>query len=181
MIEHYQIPAFALTLLLLPSLAYVAMRFQDRRALLWFFGFLLALVRMAQHYNSLVFWNFSNEHQHPWLAAVGIAAIPGGSVPFVMSLSRARMYIGRFRIPLAVLFLLPVVTYVVLYVGVLRQGTLPSPYPIVLPVLAACSCAVALVWALKLDERRRVPRAIIPIFCVFMIVRAGYIYVHFGP
>jgi signal transduction histidine kinase len=181
MIEHYQIPAFALTLLLLPSLAYVAMRFQDRRALLWFFGFLLALVRMAQHYNSLVFWNFSNEHQHPWLAAVGIAAIQVGSVLFVMSLAPARMYIGRFRVPLAVLFLLPVVTYVVLYVGVLRQGTLPSPYPIVLPVLAACSCAVALVWALKLDERRRVPRAIIPIFCVFMIVRAGYIYVHFGP
>jgi signal transduction histidine kinase len=181
MVEHYQIPAFALTLLLLPSLAYVAMRFQDRRALLWFFGFLLALVRMAQHYNSLVFWNFSDERQHPWLAVVGIAAIQVGSVLFVMSLAPARVYIGRFRVPLAVLFLLPVVTYVVLYVGILDQGPLRSPYSIVLPGLAACSSAVALVWALKLDERRGVPRAIIPIFCVLMIVRAAFIYVHLGP
>ena len=181
MVEHYQIPAFVLTLLLLPSLAYLAARFRDRRTLLWFFGFLLALVRMAQHYNALVFWNFSNEHQHPWIAAVGIVAIQVGSVLFVMSLAPAHISIGRFRLSLSLMFLLPVVIYVVLYDGVLNQGPLYGSYVVIFPALAACSCAIALVWALRLDERRWAPRAIVAIVCALMIARAAFIYTHFGP
>ncbi|MGA2252178.1 sensor histidine kinase [Terracidiphilus sp.] len=178
--EHYQIPAFALTLLLLPSLAYLAARFQDRRALLWFFGFLLALVRMAQHYNALVFWNFSNEHLHPWLAAVGMVSIQVGAVLFVMSLAPAHVFVGRFRLPLAFLFLLPVVIYVVIYDGVLGQQQPYGSYAVVLPVLAACSAAIALVWALRLDEKRRLSRAMISVVCCLMIVRAAFVYMHFG-
>jgi signal transduction histidine kinase len=180
MVEHYQIPAFVLTLLLLPSLVYLAARFRDRRTLLWFFGFLLALVRMAQHYNSLVFWNFSNEHQHPWLAVLGMVAIQAGAVLFVMSLAPAHVYIGRFRLSLSLLFLLPVVIYVVIYEGVLGQQKPYGSYVFVLPALAACSSAVALVWALTLKERRRLPGAVVPMVCGFMIARAAFIYMHFG-
>ncbi|WP_058187483.1 sensor histidine kinase [Terracidiphilus gabretensis] len=179
--EHYQIPAFALTLLLLPSLAYLAARFHDRRTLLWFFGFLLALVRMAQHYDGLILWNFSNEHLHPWLAAAGMVSIQVGAVLFVMSLAPAHVYIGRFRLPLAILFLLPVVIYAVIYDGVLRQQPPYGSYIFVLPALAVCSSAIALVWALKLDEKRPVPRAVIPLICGFMVVRAAFIYVQLGP
>jgi C4-dicarboxylate-specific signal transduction histidine kinase len=181
MVEHYQIPAFVLTLLLLPSLAYLAARFRDRRTLLWFFGFLLALVRMAQHYNALVFWNFSNELHYPWLAAVGMISIQVGAVLFVMSLAPAHVYIGRFRLPLSVLFLLPMVAYVILYEGVLGQGKPYGSYVVILPALAACSSAIALTWSLKLDERRRAQRAIIPVVCAVMVTRAAYIYIYSGP
>ena len=179
--EHYQIPAFALTLLLLPGLAYLAARFRDRRALLWFFAFLLSLVRMAQHYQGLILWNFANEHQHPWLALVGTVAIQISAVLFVMSLAPAYLYLGRFRVPMPLLYLLPVVTYAVLYIGVLRQTPPQGQLAIVFPFLAVCSAGVVLLWALNLDEARLIPRAGILVVTSILILRAVHLYIRFGP
>jgi signal transduction histidine kinase len=179
--EHYQIPAFALTLLLLPGLAYLAVRFRDRRALLWFFGFLLALVRMAQHYHHLFIWNLSNEYQHPWIAMVGEIAIQLGSVFFVMSLAPAHLKVGRFRVPASLLYIVPVVIYAVLYVGVLQQQPPHGWMVAAFPVLLTWAALVGVFWALNLDEQGRIPRTAITIITAILILRAIALYFKFGP
>jgi signal transduction histidine kinase len=179
--EHYQIPAFALTLLLLPGLAYLAVRFRDRRALLWFFGFSLSLVRMAQHYHHLFVWNLSNEYEHPWFALLGEIAIQVGSVLFVMSLAPAHVKVGRFRVPVPLLYVVPVVVYAVLYVGILRQQPPHGWMVAVFPILIVCGAVVGILWALNLDEERRIPRTLIMIATAVLILRAITIYLIFGP
>ena len=179
--HDYQIPAFVLTLLLLPGLAYLATRFRDRRALLWFFGFLLAIVRMALHYNGLVFWNFSNEYLHPWLATLGMVAAQIGAVFFVMSLAPAYLKVGRFRAPLPLVYVLPVVVYAVLGIGVLRGGTPHGWMAAAFPALLVCAAGFGILWALNLEERRRIPRTGILIVTAILILRAFHIYFRFGP
>ena len=48
--DPYQVPALILTALLLPAFGYLYLRFRDTRTLLWFLGFLLAIVRMVLIY-----------------------------------------------------------------------------------------------------------------------------------
>ena len=48
--DYYQAPALILTALLLPAFGYLYYRFRDTRTLLWFLGFLLAIVRMLLIY-----------------------------------------------------------------------------------------------------------------------------------
>lgn len=181
--DDYQIPAFLLTLLLLPGLGYLAARFRDRRAMLWCAGLALAVVRMAQHYRGLIFWNVSNEYAHPWIAALGMVSIQIGSVLFVMSLAPAHISVRRFRLPLPLLYTLPIVAYSVLYVGVLRQQTPHGLLEVVFPALALCASALALLWALRLelDERNGIPRNAVLIFAIILILRAVWVYIRFGP
>lgn len=178
--DDYQIPAFVLTLLLLPGLGYLAARFRDRRAMLWCAGLALAVVRMAQHYQGLIFWNFSNEYAHPWIAAVGVACVQVGAVLFVMSLAPAHISVGRFRLQLPLLYTLPIVAYSVLYVGVLRQQSPPWPQAAVFPLLALCAAAIALWWALRLGKRSDLPRKGVLIFAIILILRAASVYIRFG-
>jgi hypothetical protein len=42
--DYYQVPALVLTALLLPAFGYLYLRFRDTRTLLWFLGFLFAVV-----------------------------------------------------------------------------------------------------------------------------------------
>jgi signal transduction histidine kinase len=179
--DYYQIPAFALTLLLLPGLAYLAVRFRDRRALLWFLAFLLAMVRMALHYNGLILWNFSDEHLHPWLATFSMVAGQIGAVLFVMSLAPAYLKVGRFRLPLPLVYALPVVVYAVLYIGVLRGETPHGWMAAVFPALTACAGGFGILWALNLEETRQIPRTGILIVTAILILRAVHIYFRFGP
>ncbi|MGH9343614.1 MAG: hypothetical protein ACRD19_07630, partial [Terriglobia bacterium] len=48
--DYYNAPALILIALLLPAFGYLYFRFRDTRALLWFLGFLLALVSMVLLY-----------------------------------------------------------------------------------------------------------------------------------
>jgi signal transduction histidine kinase len=179
--EAYEIPAFVLTLLLLPGLGYLWLRFRDRRALLWFFGFLLAIVRTALHSHGLVLWDFSDHLQHPWLNTLGEIAAHASAVLFIISLAPAHAYLNHFRLPLPVLYLLPVAVYSVLYIGILHEHPPGARMTVVYLALAACSAAVAVIWALGLDEKRRIPRAGILVLVVILIVRAVTVYILFGP
>jgi signal transduction histidine kinase len=179
--DDYQIPAFVLTLLLLPGLGYLAARFRDRRAMLWCVGLALSVVRMAQHYQGLIFWNFSNEYAHPWIATLGMVSAQIGSVLFVMSLAPAHISVGRFRLQLPLLYTLPIVVYSVLYMGVLRQQTPHGWMAAVFPALALCSSAIALLWALRLVEQSQVLRNGVLIFTIILTLRAMSVYIIFGP
>ena len=72
--DSYHLLALVLTVLLLPAFFQLCLRFRDTRTLLWFLGFLFAVVRMLQHYD-LGGWNYSDEVAHPWIASVGLTAI----------------------------------------------------------------------------------------------------------
>ncbi len=179
--ETYQIPAFALTLLLLPGLGYLWLRFRNRRALLWFFGFLLALVRMALHSDGLVLWDFSSLLLYPWMNTLGEIAAHVSAVLFIMSLAPARARLNRFRRPLPVLYTLPIAVYSALYIGILHEQPPDTRMTVVYLTLAACSAAVSIVWSLRLDEKRLIPRAGILMVVAILIVRAATVYWRFGP
>ncbi len=48
--DYYHIPALVLSALFLPAFGYLYLRFRDARTLLWFLGFVFALVSMASMY-----------------------------------------------------------------------------------------------------------------------------------
>ena len=50
MSDPYQVVALILTALLLPAFGQLYLRFRDARTLLWFLGFLFAVVRMLTTY-----------------------------------------------------------------------------------------------------------------------------------
>ena len=68
--DYYHVPALVLSALFLPAFGYLYLRFRDARTLLWFLGFVFALVSMALRSTWNGPLNFA-QNAHPWLMAVG--------------------------------------------------------------------------------------------------------------
>ena len=85
--DYYQLPALVLTALLLPASATSILRFRDTRTLLWFLGFLFALLRMVLLYK-LGSWDFCRR-RHPWMAAAGQTSIQISSALFLARFAAA--------------------------------------------------------------------------------------------
>jgi signal transduction histidine kinase len=144
--DYYQIPALLLTVLLLPAFGHLFLRFRDTRSLLWFLGFLFAVLRMGLFYR-LGSWDFA-EGDHPWMAAAGQGFIQIGSALFLASLSPLRFRVGRFHILYAIPYTLPMVAYTVLYHGVFHGKAPTGPLFLVFPALGLLSLIAGLFWAI---------------------------------
>src|ERR1035437_1214499 len=116
MADPYQIVAFILTALLLPAFGHLYLRFRDTRTLLWFLGFLFAVVRMLLYY-PLGWWNFSTGAS-PWLQVASQTSILISSALFLASLSPLRFRVGRFHVLYAIPYIVPLVIYSILLYGV---------------------------------------------------------------
>jgi len=144
--DYYQLPALILTVLLLPSFGYLYLRFRDTRTLLWFLGFLCAVVRMVLLYK-LGRWDF-NDGSHPWALAAGQTSIQVGSALFLASLSPLGFRIGRLRVLYVIPYTIPLVLYSILFYGVFH-GNVPvawSPRFLIFPALGVTSLIVACFW-----------------------------------
>ena len=84
MLDYYQVPALVLTALVLPAFGHLYRRSRDIRTLLWFLGFVFAILRMLLFYR-LGTWNFA-DGTHPWMMAVGQSSMLISSGLFLASL-----------------------------------------------------------------------------------------------
>ncbi len=142
--DSYQAPALILTAILLPSFGYLYLRFRDTRTLLWFLGFLFAIVRMFLFYKAGP-WSMSEE-THPWLAATSQMSIQISSALFLGSLSPLRFRVGRFNVLYVIPYTIPMAVYSFLYYGILRGIPPGRPLSLVFPALGAVSLVVACFW-----------------------------------
>jgi len=142
--DYYQAPALVLTVLLLPAFSYLYLRFRDTRTLLWFLGFLFSVLRMVL-LNKLGSWDFQ-DGSHPWLAAAGQTSIQISSALFLGSLSPLRFRVGRFHVLYVIPYTIPLVTYSILYHGVLRGVAPTGPLYLVFPALGLLSVTAGLFW-----------------------------------
>ena len=144
--DYYQAPSLILTALLLPAFGYLYLRFRDARTLLWFLGFLFAIVRMVCLYQ-LGSWHFA-DGTHPWLTAVGQTSIQISATLFFASLSPLRFQLGRFRILYVVPYAIPLVVYSILMEGVFHGVSPTGPRFWIFPALGAMSLITAFFWAI---------------------------------
>ena len=162
--DSYHLPAFLLTVLLLPAFFQLYLRFRDTRTLLWFLGFFFACIRMAQIYN-LGWWNYSNVADHPWIASIGESALLVSSALFLASMSPLGFRIGRVRILYAVPFTIPLIAYTFLiYAVYLNQTPTGSPF-LMFPALGALALFAGCAWAIS---HRGIPRAIPLALCIIL-------------
>jgi signal transduction histidine kinase len=174
--DSYQLPALVLTVLLLPAFFQLYLRFRDTRTLLWFLGFLFAVVRMLQHYD-LTWWDFSDTSLHPWYGAIGQTAILISSAFFLASLSPVAFRIGRLRILYAVPFIIPLIAYAFL-VYCFYNGSTPSGNAfLIFPALGGLSLFAGCAWAMS---QRGIPRVIPLAFCVTLGAIGMWICVRIG-
>jgi signal transduction histidine kinase len=142
--DYYHAPALVLTALLLPAFGYLYLRYRDTRTLLWFLGFLLALVSMLLLY-TVEPWGFS-ESVHPWLAAAGQTSILISSALFLASLSPLSFHLRRFHVLYVIPFTLPLVGYSILLYGVFAGIAPRGSLFLIFPALGAITLVVALFW-----------------------------------
>ncbi|MGA2672048.1 MAG: histidine kinase dimerization/phospho-acceptor domain-containing protein [Terracidiphilus sp.] len=142
--DYYHVPAFVLIALLLSAFGYLYRRFRDTRTLLWFLGFLFALVRMLLIYK-LGPWDFS-DGTHPWVLAIGQTSIQISSALFLASLSPLRFRIGRFKVLYVFPYAIPLVIYSILFEGVFRGITPAGALFLIFPALGAISLVAACFW-----------------------------------
>ncbi len=144
MADYYHAPALALSALLLPAFGYLYLRFRDTRTLLWFLGFVFALVSMTLRYIHWP-WSFAPEN-HSWMIAAGQTAMLISSALFLASLSPMRLRIGRLRVLYVIPYTIPLVIASILLYGVFN-GTWPAGRLfLVFPALGLLSLLVALFW-----------------------------------
>lgn len=146
MADPYQLVAFLLTALLLPAFGHLYLRFRDSRTLLWFLGFLLAMVRMLTDYK-LGPWSFY-EVGHPWLAATGQAATQLSSALFLASLSPARFRLGRLNVLYVIPFVIPLMIFAFLLEAVFRGVAPAGPVSAVFSVLGLFVVVVGFFWGI---------------------------------
>jgi len=142
--DYYQLPALILTALLLPAFGYLYLRYRDARTLLWFLGFLFAIVRMLLFYK-LGAWTIHTA-SHPWLAALSQTSIQISSTLFLASLSPLRFRFGRFQILYVIPFAIPLVLYSILFEGVFHEAPPSGLAYLAFPLLGATSVLVACFW-----------------------------------
>jgi len=145
--DSYHMPALVLTTLLLPAFGYLYLRFRDTRTLLWFLGFLFAIVRMLLVYR-MPWWNVSDSTLHPWVAAASQTSIQVCSAMFLASLSPLRFRVGRVQILYVIPFTIPLVAYSILFDGVFH-GMMPGePLFLVFPALGLLSVLAGFFWGI---------------------------------
>ena len=174
--DSYHLLALVLTVLLLPAFFQLCLRFRDTRTLLWFLGFLFAVVRMLQHYD-LGGWNYSDEVAHPWIASVGLTAILISSALFLASLAPVAFRIGRVRILYAVPFTIPLIVYAFLIFGVYHGKTPSGNSFLLFPLLGGLSLFAGCAWAISL---RGIPRAVPLALCIILGATGLWICVRVG-
>jgi signal transduction histidine kinase len=136
--DYYHLPALILTALLLPAFGFFYRRSRDARTLLWFTGFLFALVSMAA--------NFFAGDRVPWVAPVGKTAMLLGTALFLGSLSPLRFRVGRFRIPFVIPYTVPLVCASVLFYGVFRESEIGGLRSMAFCLLLGISFGVGTIW-----------------------------------
>jgi signal transduction histidine kinase len=162
--DYYQVPALVLTALLLPAFGYLYLRFRDARTLLWFLGFLFAIVRMLLIYRLGPSWYFRDRHD-PWLSAVGQTSIQISATLFLASLSPLRFRVGRFSVLYVIPFTIPLVVYAILVEGVFH-GVAPTGAPFwIFPSLGAVSLVAGFFWAVA---KGSIPRWLGAAVCIVM-------------
>jgi two-component system NtrC family sensor kinase len=144
--DYYQAPALILTALLLPAFGYLYFRFRDTRTLLWFLGFLFAVIRMALLYK-LGSWDFQ-DGRHPWMVAAGQTSIQISSALFLGSLSPLRFRVGRINVLYVIPFTIPLVLLSILFHGVFHGTSPTGPLFYVFPVLGFLSLAAFFYWSI---------------------------------
>ncbi len=144
MADFYHAPALVLSALLLPAFGYLYLRFRDTRTLLWFLGFVFALVSMTLRYIQWP-WSFVAEN-HSWMIAAGQTAMQVSSALFLASLSPLSMRIGRLRILYVIPYTIPLVVASILLFGVFNGSWPGGRMFLVFPALGALSLLVAFVW-----------------------------------
>ena len=142
--DYYQAPSLILTALLLPAFGYIYLRFRDARTLLWFLGFLFAIVRMVCLYQ-VGSWHFA-DGTHPWITVVGQTSIQISATLFFASLSPLRFQLGRFRVLYVIPYTIPLVVYSILIEGVFHEVTPAGPLFWIFPALGAMSLITAFFW-----------------------------------
>jgi signal transduction histidine kinase len=142
--DYYHAPALTLSTLLLPAFGYLYFRFRDTRTLLWFLGFVVAMISMTLRYIEWP-WN-SPGSLHPWMAAAGNSAMPIASAVFLASLAPSRFRMGRYRVLYVIPFTIPLVVVAVLLYGVFHGKSPSGPLLWIFPALGAISFLVALFW-----------------------------------
>ncbi|MGB6973762.1 MAG: ATP-binding protein [Terracidiphilus sp.] len=153
MSEAFHVPAFLLTVLMLPAFAQLYRRQRDTRTLLWLLAFLFSVLQMLQAYR-LGMWDLTNPELHPWAAAAGLSCALISAVLFLASFSPARMHLRGHRILYAIPFAIPLAAYAILYDGVYHGEVPPQVWFILFPSLGALSLLVGFFWA---NRRRGVP------------------------
>lgn len=174
--DFYHAPALLLTALLLPAFGYLYLRFRDARTLLWFLGFLFALISMVLLYSSAAngFWADTN----PWLAAAGQTAILVSTAMFLGSLSPHRFRLGRFQVLYAIPYASLLVVYSILLYGVFHGVSPSAPLSLIFPLIAAIAFVLGLLWS----SAKNVLPAYSGIFlCLVFGASALWIYVRIGP
>ncbi|HVC48163.1 MAG TPA: ATP-binding protein [Terracidiphilus sp.] len=151
--ESFHVPAFLLTVLMLPAFAQLYRRQRDTRALLWMLGFLFAVLHMLQAYR-LGLWDFTDPRLHPWATAAGLSCALISAVLFLASFSPAGFRIRGHRILYAVPFAIPLVAYAILYDGVYHGDVPAQVWLILFPSLGALSLLIGCFWAYS---RRAMP------------------------
>lgn len=144
--DFYQLPALVLTALLLPAFGFLYLRSRNTRTLLWFLGFLCAVIQMALVYR-LGAWDFLNG-AHPWLLAACQTSIQIGSALFLASLSPLRFRVGRLNVLYVIPFTIPLVAYSILFYGVFKGVTPRGPLFLLFPALGLLSLVVGLFWGI---------------------------------
>ncbi|MGA7857532.1 MAG: hypothetical protein WCA11_06390, partial [Terracidiphilus sp.] len=144
--DGYQLPAIILTALLLPAFAQLFLRSRETRTLMWFLGFLFALLRMVQ-LHGLGFGDFSDSASHPWITAAGLCCMLVSSLLFLASLSPLTFRLGKVRVLYIIPFAIPLIAYAILLFGV-YHGVMPASLAFfAFPALGALSLFVGCFWA----------------------------------
>lgn len=162
--DTYHMPALVLTTLLLPAFGYLYLRFRDMRTLLWFLGFLFAIVRMLLVYR-MPWWNLSNAGAHPWVAAASQTSIQVCSAMFLASLSPLRFRIGRLNILYVVPFTIPLVAYSILFHGVFHGITPGEPLFLVFPGLGLMALVAGFFWGVA---KGSMPKSLGAFLCIVL-------------
>jgi signal transduction histidine kinase len=157
--DYYHTPALILTALLLPAFGYLYMRFRDTRTLLWFVGFLLAVVRMLQHYT--IGPSGLPPAAYPWVEAAGETSIQISSALFLASLYPRRFRVGRFNILYVLPYAIPLVICSILFHGVFHDVTPSGPVFLVFPALGSLSTVVVFFWGGSKDPAGVIPRWVV--------------------
>jgi signal transduction histidine kinase len=144
MADYYQAPALILTVMLLPAFGYLYHRFRDTRSLLWFLGFLFAIVRMVLLYR-LGLWNFPGGMPF-WVRAVGSTCMQISATLFLASLSPLRFRVGRFQLLYVIPYAIPLVAYSILLEGVFHEVSPTGPAFWIFPLLGSCSLLAGFFW-----------------------------------
>lgn len=142
--DYYHAPALALSVLLLPAFGYLYHRFRDTRTLLWFLGFLFALVSMVLLY-STGSWALPLSFD-PWLVAGGQTSLLISTAMFLGSLSPVSFRVGRRSVLCVVPYTATLVVASVLFYGVFHGVPPHGPIALIFPAFAAVALIIAILW-----------------------------------